>query len=88
MNPTTTDSLTCAIRDANGIQLDALWAILKYKSIGIFRKIACMCEILSLDFDEVVEEMPKEDGRVLDKATRYLVHTALLQTSQERYERE
>jgi len=82
------ETLACAIENANDIQLDALWAILKYKSIGIFRKLACMCEILGVDFDAVVNEMPQEDGRVLDKATRYLIHSVLIEISQERYERE
>jgi len=70
------------IRVSNEIQVDAIWAILKYKEIGIFRKIACICEVLDLDFDEMILDLPQDDeGRILDKQTRHLIHDTLLPIS-------
>ena len=34
------------IGEANEHQMDALWAILKYRDMGILRKILAMCEVL------------------------------------------
>ena len=34
------------ISEANEHQMDALWAILKYRDMGILRKILAMCEVL------------------------------------------
>lgn len=70
-----------ALHEANDAQLDAVWAILKYREIGIFRKLGAMSEALNLDFDSVVEEMPTEDGRVLDYDTRHLIHDTLMEVS-------
>jgi hypothetical protein len=30
------------ISQANEAQVDSMWAILKYKEIGIYRKVACI----------------------------------------------
>ena len=35
-----------AIESANPVQVDTLWSILKYKEIGILRKVKCMSEVL------------------------------------------
>tara|TARA_R100000808_G_C2153175_1_gene163168 strand:+ start:5822 stop:6070 length:249 start_codon:yes stop_codon:yes gene_type:complete len=71
-----------ALNDANEAQVDAVWGILKYKEIGIYRKVASMCEVLNLDFEEIVSEFPTdEEGRVLDHKTRHLIHDALLEVS-------
>ena len=37
-----------AFTNANEAQVDAVWGILKYKEIGIYRKVASMCEVLNL----------------------------------------
>jgi hypothetical protein len=68
---------------ANPSQVDCLWAILKYKEIGILRKIKCMGEVLG--FDELtIHEFPKdENGRLLDHECRHLIHDLLLQRSKE-----
>ena len=71
-----------ALDNANEAQVDAVWGILKYKEIGIYRKVASMCEVLNLDFEEIVSEFPTdEEGRVLDHKTRHLIHDALLEVS-------
>jgi hypothetical protein len=74
--------LVSAIESANSEQLDTLWSILKYKEIGIFRKIKCMAHVLGLEFIQVVEDLPKDDeGRVLDYKTRHMIHDILIQVS-------
>jgi len=71
-----------AINQAIPEQIDTLWSILKYKEIGIYRKIKCMCSVLSLNFEEVVNDLPKDEtGRILDYKTRHLIHDTLIQNS-------
>ena len=82
MNTTTNVTLLDTINEANEAQVDSLWAILKYKEIGIYRKIACMCEVLDMDFDSAIEGLPQdEEGRVLDYKTRHLIHDTLIGVS-------
>jgi hypothetical protein len=77
-----TNLLTDSIAKAQESQVDALWAILKYKEIGIYRKVACMCEVLNVDFEDALSGMPQdEDGRLLDYKTRHLIHDALMDIS-------
>jgi hypothetical protein len=72
------------ILKANAAQLDASWAILKYKEIGILRKLDCYSELFNLKSDKVFSEAPAtEDGRILDKPTRNVVHEYLIQRSSE-----
>mgnify|MGYP001196366512 CR=1 FL=1 len=67
------------ISEANQNQMDALWAILKYRDMGILRKIYAMCEVLGLDKDEVVSNLPQdENGRIYDSKNRFLLSRALL----------
>ena len=74
--------LVSAIESANSEQLDTLWSILKYKEIGIFRKVKCMSQVLGLDFIQIVENLPKdEEGRVLDYKTRHMIHDILIKVS-------
>ena len=74
--------LQSAIKDSSDSQVDAVWAILKYKEIGIYRKVASMCEVLNIDFDEVIDNLPQdEEGRILDYKTRHLVHDILIEVS-------
>ena len=82
MNTTTKAPLLDTINEANEAQVDSLWAILKYKEIGIYRKIACMCEVLDLNMDSAIEGLPQdEEGRVLDYKTRHLIHDTLIGVS-------
>ena len=78
----TATTLTQAISNANESQVDGSWAILKYKEIGIYRKVACLTELLDTNFDEVVNQLPQdEEGRLLDYKTRHLIHDALIAVS-------
>jgi hypothetical protein len=71
-----------AIQKATPEQVDALWSILKYKEIGIFRKIKSMSVVLNLNFNEIFETLPKDEkGRVIDRKTRHLIHDVLIDVS-------
>ena len=71
-----------AIGKADLDVVDGLWAILKYREIGIFRKLSAMCAILGLDKDTVLGEADTDkEGRILDKPTRKIIHDALLEAS-------
>lgn len=75
-------TLIKAIEDANPTQVDTLWSILKYKEIGILRKVKCMSEVLHLNTCVVIEELPTdEEGRVLDYKTRHMIHDVLIKVS-------
>jgi hypothetical protein len=77
-------TLAQAIENANLAQIDCLWAILKYREIGILRKVKCMAEVFGPQFplDQAVEELPKnEKGYVADYKTRHLIHDVLLKCS-------
>lgn len=68
-----------SLLSASNAQVDAIWAILKYREIGIYRKLASISEVLNLNFDEVVMDFPSdEEGRVLDHKTRHMIHDALI----------
>lgn len=74
--------LLTAISGATPEQIDTLWSILKYKEIGIYRKVKCMTSVLGLNFDNIVTELPKDDsGRILDYKTRHLIHDTLIKHS-------
>lgn len=67
------------VKKTNDVEADAIWAILKYKNIGILRKVMCICRVLNLDHKEILSSLPKdENGRYLDKPTRKLIHDALI----------
>ena len=74
--------LANAIEEASPEQIDLCWAVLKYKEIGVFRKVKSLCSAFGLDFDEVVDELPQVDGRVVDRETRHLIHETLIKVSQ------
>ena len=80
--------LEFSVKTCSDAVLDSLWAILKYKEIGILRKIYSICEILGLDSEEIIEYLPKSsDERLLDKETRDIIHTILINRSkQQTYE--
>jgi len=75
-------TLLDAINHANDAQIDTAWAILKYKEIGIYRKIACLSELLKINFKDILQELPQdENGRIFDYETRHLIHEALIEVS-------
>ena len=70
------------ISQANAAQVESMWAILKYKEIGIYRKVACICQVLNQDFEDMLSDLPQdEEGRILDYKTRHLIHDALIGVS-------
>jgi hypothetical protein len=77
-------TITEAIENANSAQIDCIWAILKYKEIGILRKIKCMSEVLDFDLDLACKELPvNENGYIVDYKTRHLIHDVLLDKSKQ-----
>jgi len=76
------NELLNSIKNASSVQVDASWAILKYKEIGIYRKVACLSSLFNLEFESVLDTLPKDsEGRLLDYKTRHLIHDALLLVS-------
>jgi hypothetical protein len=77
-------TITEAIENANSAQIDCIWAILKYKEIGILRKIKCMSEVLDFDLDLACKELPvNENGYIVDYKSRHLIHDVLLDKSKQ-----
>jgi hypothetical protein len=75
-------TLLSAIETAAPVQVDTLWSILKYKEIGILRKVRCMSDVLRLDSNSVIDELPMDDeGRILDYKTRHMIHDVLIKVS-------
>lgn len=73
------NKLITIVKKTNDVEADAIWAILKYKNIGILRKVMCICRVLDIDTEDVLNALPKdENGRYLDKPTRKLIHDALI----------
>lgn len=78
------NAISLSLREATNAQVDAVWAILKYREIGIYRKLASISEVLNVDFEEVVSQFPSdEEGRVLDHKTRHMIHDSLISLSVE-----
>ena len=76
------NELFVSLSNANSVEVDASWAILKYKEIGIYRKVACLSSLFNLDFEVVLDKLPKdEEGRLSDYKTRHLIHDTLLLVS-------
>lgn len=66
------------LTNASEIELDVAFALLKYKEIGIYRKIKGLCLAFGLNFDEVMKGLPQENGRLLDRETRHFIHDFML----------
>lgn len=76
------DAFNESISKATTSKIDTLWAILKYKEIGIYRKVKCMSEVLNADFDILVGELPSDSsGRILDQRSRHAIHDVLIKYS-------
>jgi hypothetical protein len=74
-----TNPIESAINKTKDVEVDALWAILKYKEIGILRKVRCICHVLKIDSDKILKDIPQDEtGRFLDKPTRAMIHDALI----------
>tara|TARA_R110000744_G_scaffold186358_4_gene305763 strand:+ start:268 stop:537 length:270 start_codon:yes stop_codon:yes gene_type:complete len=73
-----------AIKIAESEEIDGLWAILKYKNIGIMRKLKSMSALLDIDSLRVIDEAPQdEEQRIIDYKTRNQIHEILLEVSKE-----
>lgn len=73
-----------AVKDADEVEVDALFALLKYKSIGILRKLKCMALVLDINEETVLNEAPKDkEGRILDHETRHAIHNELILISKQ-----
>lgn len=71
-----------AIKSADEVEVDAMFSVLKYRSIGILRKLKCMALILDLDEDVVLAEAPKDNqNRILDHESRHAICDALIVTA-------
>ena len=82
MNEVQGNLLIEAIGEANQAQLDGLWAILKFRNMGILRKVHAMCEVLNLNSEDIVKNLPQdENGRIFDSKNRYLLSKALIEAS-------
>ena len=82
MNEVQGNLLIQAIGEANQAQLDALWAILKFRNMGILRKVIAMCEVLNLNSEDIVKHFPQdENGRLIDSKSRYLLSKALIEAN-------
>ena len=76
------DAFNESISKATTSKIDTLWAILKYKEIGIYRKVKCMSEVLNADFDILVGELPSDSsGRIFDQRSRHAIHDVLIKYS-------
>lgn len=76
------EKLIKKIKEANKQQIDASWAILRYKEIGILRKLGCFCVLLGVDYQDIEPSLDKDDkGRIYDKTTRRRIHDALISVS-------
>jgi hypothetical protein len=76
-------TLIKAIDCAKKEEIDGLWAILKYREIGILRKLKSMSSLLGVKYEKVFEEAPKDSSdRVLDYDTRKTIHDILIKVSQ------
>jgi hypothetical protein len=75
--------LTAKLSTANETELDVAFALLKYKEIGIYRKIKGLCLCFGLNFEEVIKGLPPENGRLLDRETRHFIHDFMLARAKE-----
>jgi hypothetical protein len=66
------------LENASETELDVAFALLKYKEIGIYRKVKGLALSFGLDFEEVVSGLPQENGRLLDRETRHYIHDYML----------
>lgn len=71
------------LSNASETELDVAFALLKYKEIGIYRKVKGLCLAFNLNFEEVIKILPQENGRLLDRETRHFIHDFMLARAKE-----
>jgi hypothetical protein len=74
-----------AIKKADSAEIDATWAILKYKNgPGILRRLKALAAVFGLNPDTITEEAPKnQDGFVLYHETMTFLLEPAMQRSRE-----
>ena len=76
------NTIAKAIEKSRPEQIDLCWAILKYKEIGVLRKIKALCSAFGLNLEQVISELAKdENGRIIDWETRHMIHDSLIKVS-------
>ena len=76
------NTIAKAIEKSGPEQIDRCWAILKYKEIGVLRKIKALCSAFGLNLEQVISELAKdENGRIIDWETRHMIHDSLIKVS-------
>lgn len=76
------NTLANAIEKSKPEQIDLCWAVLKYKEIGILRKIKALCSAFNLNLEQITSELPKDNnGRIIDWETRHMIHDSLIKMS-------
>lgn len=76
------EKLESYFSSASADQIDIIWAILKYKEIGIYRKAKCISTALGLKLEDLVSLLPKDgEGRILDYKSRHMIHDSLIKYS-------
>lgn len=77
-------TLIDTIKQADEVEVDGMFATLKYRSMGILRKMRVFALILDLDEEIVLKEAPKDDsGRLIDYEARHTICDALVSRSKE-----
>jgi hypothetical protein len=76
------NTLAKAIEKSKPEQIDLCWAVLKYKEIGVLRKIKALCSAFGLNLEQVTSELPKDENeRIIDWETRHMIHDSLIKMS-------
>ena len=77
-------TLIAAIKEADSVEIDCGFSILRDFKIGIFRKLKGWSLVFDVEEETVIKEAPKdENGRVLDRQTRHETCDALVARSKE-----
>jgi hypothetical protein len=81
MKNTLTAEFKILVSECSEAQLDAAFAVLKYREIGILRKAKSLAAIFQTDSDTITDGLPKVDGRVLDEVSRAMICDLLIAKS-------
>ena len=70
------------IEQADEVEIDCCWMIIRDRKNGIFRKLKCLALVLDIEEEIVIQEAPKDaNGRILNKDTRHKICEALVSVS-------
>lgn len=72
------------IKQADEVEIDACWMIIRDRKNGILRKLRCLALVLDIEEEIVLQEAPKdENGRILDRETRHAICEVLVSVSKQ-----